>query len=50
MGLELRPYQKATLEALTADFGDLLIGRNHFLLLFIEYLVTVLLVMLESIL
>jgi len=38
------------LAALTADFGDLLIGRNHFLLLFIEYLVTVLLVMLESIL
>jgi len=35
------------LAALTADFGDLLIGRNHFLLLFIEYLVTVVLVMLE---
>jgi chromosome segregation ATPase len=38
------------LAALTADFGDLLIGMNHFLLLFIEYLVIVLLVMLESIL
>jgi len=38
------------LAALTADFGDLLIGRNHFLLFSLEYLVTVLLVMLGLIL
>ena len=39
------------LAALTADFGDLLIGRNHFFFVFffIEYLVIVLLVMLELI-
>ena len=42
--------KERALAALTADFGDLLIGMNHFLLLFIEYVVTVLLVMLESIL
>jgi hypothetical protein len=34
------------LASLTADFGDLLIGMSH-ILLFLEYLVIVLLVMLE---